>query len=149
MTSNCISAGCDVLAITVRDTEEVFVLEYRFCLLCSTEMEIANLTSARPGSLQLVTDTSPTGRRGNSGIYDYTLSCTLAQAVRLLTCIREMLCSNLGRHSEYRNWDLSWFSSVRKGNFSDTISSQATTAFFQIPSQSLFINHPIIRCYVV
>lgn len=58
-------------------------------------------------------------------------------AVSLLTCIPEMLGSNLGQNTGYPDWDNSWSSSAPPEKFRDN----SSVRLWPLLSNSSFINH--------
>jgi hypothetical protein len=64
----------------------------------------------------------------------------LAEAVMLLTCIREApSCSTLDRGTDYHGWGFSWISSVPPDRCQDATTNYATISSFHILSSSHFI----------
>jgi hypothetical protein len=66
------------------------------------------------------------------------------QAVMLLTYIREVTGSNLGRYTDYPEWCIWWFSSVPPSNFYD-----ASSDFVSHSSEFIIQFHPITKSYIV
>jgi hypothetical protein len=68
------------------------------------------------------------------------------ECLALLLRIRETSGSNLGSETEYPAWGFLQFSSLYPG---ECMVSTFTTASFHILYNSSFINHPVVRRYIV
>jgi hypothetical protein len=86
-------------------------------------------------------DWQPGGKRHRSNVTTEWLAFLLR--------IREVQGPNLSPETGYPDWRFSWFSSVHPAKCRDSTFKYVTAASFPIFSSSLFINHPIIRLYIV
>jgi hypothetical protein len=67
----------------------------------------------------------------------------------LYHCILKVLGVNLSPETAYPDWGFHGFPQSLQANAHNTSSNWGTAAFFHVPSNSVFDNDPIIRCYIV
>jgi hypothetical protein len=99
----------------------------------------ARVTTA---SSHIISDSSPINHPTDSVLkYSYTINEPEEAnlAVQLLTCSREVACSNLARDTDWFDWESSWFTSIPPGECRTSTLIKPTIASFQILLNSFIV----------